>query len=98
MLFLSEISVDKLKRFPRVEAWIQIACPRLSVDWGHHFDKPLLNTYEAHTAMTELEWQRVYPMDYYFYDGGEWSNYFKQNEERKARLAQKKKAVIKYED
>ena len=98
MLFLSEISVDKLKRFPRVEAWIQIACPRLSVDWGHHFDKPLLNTYEAHTAMNELEWQRVYPMDYYFYDGGEWSNYFKQNEERKARLAQKKKTVVKYED
>jgi len=26
------------------------------VDWGHHFTKPLLNTYEAHTAMNEIEW------------------------------------------
>lgn len=56
VLFLSEISVDKLKKFPQVEAWIQIACPRLSVDWGHFFEKPLLNTYEAYTAMNEIEW------------------------------------------
>ncbi len=63
------------------------------MDWGHFFDKPLLNTYEAHTAMNELEWQNVYPMDYYSYEGGAWSNYFKENEERKARLLLKKKGV-----
>lgn len=22
-----------------VEAWVQVACPRLSIDWGHFFDK-----------------------------------------------------------
>eukprot|EP00347_Sterkiella_histriomuscorum_P002566 403367655 len=90
VLFLSEISIDKLKKFPQIEAWVQIACPRLSVDWGHFFDKPLLNTYEAHTAMMEIEWQDIYPMDYYSYDGGKWSNYYKQEEERKLRLAQRK--------
>lgn len=77
VLFLSEISVDKLKKFKKVDAWIQIACPRLSVDWGHFYDKPLLNTYEAYTAMNEIEWQEIYPMDYYSYEGGKWSNYFK---------------------
>lgn len=30
---------DQLAAFANVEAWIQVACPRLSVDWGHFFDK-----------------------------------------------------------
>ncbi|CBJ25584.1 conserved unknown protein [Ectocarpus siliculosus] len=29
----------QLAAFADVEAWIQVACPRLSVDWGHFFDK-----------------------------------------------------------
>lgn len=29
-------------------------------------------------------------MDYYSYDGGRWSNYFRENEQRKARLAERK--------
>lgn len=58
VLFLSEISVDKLQKFKQVDAWVQIACPRLSIDWGHFFQKPLLNTYEAYTALNELEWQQ----------------------------------------
>ena len=28
-------------------SWIQIACPRLSIDWGEYFDTPLLTPYEA---------------------------------------------------
>lgn len=94
VLFLSEISVPKLQKFKKVDAWIQIACPRLSVDWGHYFDKPLLNTYEAFACLNEIEWQSVYPMDYYSYDGGKWSNYFKDNEERKNRIKNKKLAKI----
>lgn len=30
--------------------WVQIACPRLSVDWGTAFSKPLLSPYEVHTS------------------------------------------------
>jgi len=93
-MFLSEISPQKLNRFSgRVDAWIQIACPRLSVDWGHcGFDKPLLNTYEAFVCLGEAQWLEggIYPMDYYSYDGGRWSNYFRENEQRKERLAQRK--------
>lgn len=29
--------------------WIQIACPRLSIDWGTAFSKPLLSPYEVNT-------------------------------------------------
>ena len=84
MVFLSEISQQKLDKFPQVDAWIQIACPRISIDWGHDFRKPLLNTYEANVLLNQSELlvksgnQHVYPMDYYSNEGGEWSNYFKQ--------------------
>lgn len=30
--------------------WVQIACPRLSIDWGTAFSKPLLSPYEVHTS------------------------------------------------
>ncbi|CAN0604879.1 unnamed protein product, partial [Ectocarpus sp. 12 AP-2014] len=39
VLLLSEVFPAKLAAFADVEAWIQVACPRLSVDWGHFFDK-----------------------------------------------------------
>lgn len=42
---------------PHVDAWVQIACPRLSVDWGHFFDRPMLTSYEFEVAMGEQEWQ-----------------------------------------
>jgi 2-(3-amino-3-carboxypropyl)histidine synthase len=56
VLFLSEITADKLNKFPQIDAWIQIACPRLSIDWGHFFTKPMLNTYEAFATLNEVEW------------------------------------------
>jgi 2-(3-amino-3-carboxypropyl)histidine synthase len=36
---------------PDVEAWVQIACPRLSIDWGYAFARPLLSPYEALVAL-----------------------------------------------
>ncbi|XP_053313078.1 2-(3-amino-3-carboxypropyl)histidine synthase subunit 1 isoform X2 [Spea bombifrons] len=64
-LLLSEIFPNKLKLFPEVEAWVQVACPRLSIDWGTAFTKPLLTPYEASVALKEAEWQDTYPMDFY---------------------------------
>uniref|UniRef100_A0A8C2TJW0 2-(3-amino-3-carboxypropyl)histidine synthase subunit 1 n=1 Tax=Coturnix japonica TaxID=93934 RepID=A0A8C2TJW0_COTJA len=45
--------------------WVQIACPRLSIDWGEAFSKPLLTPYEAAVALGDIEWQQPYPMDFY---------------------------------
>lgn len=76
VILMSEIFPDRLKRFGKeVDAWIQIACPRLSIDWGHHFSKPLLSAYEFEVTMEESEWRERYPMDYYSRKGGKWSNY-----------------------
>jgi len=65
ILLLSEIFPAKLDLFPDVEVWIQIACPRLSIDWGYAFSKPLLNPYEAEVAFGDKPYQPIYPMDYY---------------------------------
>ncbi len=75
-LLLSEIFPSKLELF-QVDAWVQIACPRLSIDWGAAFNKPLLTPYELEVALQATVWQEDYPMDWYSKEGGRWSNYFK---------------------
>ena len=62
----------------QVEAWIQVCCPRLSIDWGHAFTVPLLTPYEAEVSLGSRPWlsnsigyselihgEGVYPMDNY---------------------------------
>lgn len=56
VVLLSEIFPEKLKLFSNIDAWIQIACPRLSIDWGSAFHRPLLTPYEAAVALREAEW------------------------------------------
>ncbi|KAL5362583.1 putative diphthamide synthesis protein-domain-containing protein [Aspergillus floccosus] len=73
-LLLSEIFPGKLAAMADVECWVQIACPRLSIDWGYAFPRPLLTPYEALIALGVREdWdtanQGVYPMDFYAKDG-----------------------------
>ena len=65
VILLSEIFPDKLRLFDGVDCFIQIACPRLSIDWGMAFDKPLLTPYEAAVALAHCHWQEQYPMDFY---------------------------------
>lgn len=76
VVLLSEIFPDKLRLFPDIGAWIQVACPRLSIDWGKAFDKPLLTPYEGAVALREAKWQadQNYPMDFYASDSlGPWT-------------------------
>mmetsp|Transcript_4447 Transcript_4447/g.10131 ORF Transcript_4447/g.10131 Transcript_4447/m.10131 type:complete len:614 (-) Transcript_4447:950-2791(-) len=82
VVLASEITPSKLSLFrKKVDAWVQIACPRLSVDWGHALSGdssvPVLNPYELFVCLDEVEWRKdeSYPMDYYSQEGGPWSNY-----------------------
>jgi 2-(3-amino-3-carboxypropyl)histidine synthase len=72
-LLLSEIFPGKLAMFEDVECWVQIACPRLSIDWGYAFPKPLLTPYEALVVLgTQKSWTEeggTYPMDFYANNG-----------------------------
>lgn len=80
-ILLSELSPAKLALFdPHLAAFVQTSCPRLSIDWGYAFQRPLLSPYETAVAvgkavgwMAEGEGDRrerakkggVYPMDFY---------------------------------
>lgn len=74
IILLSEIFPQKLKLFQNVDAFVQVACPRLSIDWGTAFEKPLLTPYELSVALGDAEWKITeedindidsYPMDFY---------------------------------
>ena len=73
-LLLSEIFPGKLAMMPDVGCWVQVACPRLSIDWGYAFPRPLLTPYEALVALgIKNAWDEtsggVYPMNYYAKEG-----------------------------
>ncbi|XP_056362447.1 2-(3-amino-3-carboxypropyl)histidine synthase subunit 1 [Oenanthe melanoleuca] len=91
-VLLSEIFPSKLKLFPGVDVWVQVACPRLSIDWGEAFSKPLLTPYEAAVALQDIEWQQPYPMDFYASQSlGPWTvNHGGTQPPRRGRPAQEK--------
>ncbi|TFY81810.1 hypothetical protein EWM64_g2202 [Hericium alpestre] len=76
-ILLSELSPAKLALFnPHIATFVQTSCPRLSIDWGYAFDRPLLTPYETAVAVDkaigwmskgegESEGSGVYPMDFY---------------------------------
>lgn len=74
IILLSEIFPKKLSLFDDIDAFVQVACPRLSIDWGTSFDKPLLTPYELSIVLGDAKWklneseiiaQESYPMDFY---------------------------------
>ncbi|XP_071552140.1 2-(3-amino-3-carboxypropyl)histidine synthase subunit 1 isoform X2 [Panulirus ornatus] len=75
IVLLSEIFPAKLAAMSDVDAWVQVACPRLSIDWGASFPRPLLTPYEATVALKHAEWHsQNYPMDFYANESlGEWT-------------------------
>lgn len=70
---MAEINPVKLELMDGIDAWVQVACPRLSIDWSDGFDKPILTPYELEVAMKETAWREVYPMDFYSNEGNPWS-------------------------
>jgi 2-(3-amino-3-carboxypropyl)histidine synthase len=72
----------------------------LSIDWGHFYEKPLLTTYEIFAMLGEARFPKVgdkkdtYPMDFYSDEGGQWTNYWQRNQERKEKIAAKKKKPV----
>lgn len=62
-ILLSELSPQKLSLFgDHVSTYVQTSCPRLSIDWGYAFPKPLLSPYEAAVALgTTKGWNARVP-------------------------------------
>ncbi|CAG97968.1 2-(3-amino-3-carboxypropyl)histidine synthase [Kluyveromyces lactis] len=70
-IILSEIFPQKLAMFDDIDAFVQVACPRLSIDWGYAFNKPLLTPYETNVMLENDRMfnEKYYPMDYYHING-----------------------------
>lgn len=57
MLLLSELSPQKLALLSeeQITTFVQTSCPRLSIDWGYAFTRPLLSPYEANVALGRIQ-------------------------------------------
>ncbi|MDE2588985.1 MAG: diphthamide synthesis protein, partial [Patescibacteria group bacterium] len=54
---LTDITDDKLQNLKGIDAFIQVACPRISTD--NHFHKPVLSTPQANALVKILKKENV---------------------------------------
>ena len=59
LLALREITPEALMQFPTIDAFINTACPRLSLDDGKTFRKPLLTLKEMLVALGKVKWEEL---------------------------------------
>ena len=54
-----EVTPEVLMEFPTVEAYVNTACPRVSLDDASKFQKPVLTVNEALVVVGELSWEEL---------------------------------------
>ena len=82
IIMLNEITQNKIINYNKCECFIQIACPRLSIDWSDQFSMPMLTPYEILLALDQEKIENgVYKMNNYSNDTGEWGHFFKEKTE-----------------
>ena len=63
VFLISEISPERIASLSEnggIDAFVQVACPRLSIDWGEAFIVPVLTPYEAYICLEGAEaWDDV---------------------------------------
>jgi 2-(3-amino-3-carboxypropyl)histidine synthase len=56
---LREITPSTLMQFPTIHAFVNTACPRLSLDNAESFRKPLLTPNETLVALGKMSWEQL---------------------------------------
>ncbi|MEM2935698.1 MAG: diphthamide biosynthesis enzyme Dph2, partial [Candidatus Bathyarchaeia archaeon] len=56
LLALREVVPEALMEFPQMEAFVNTACPRLSLDDASRFSKPILTYKETFVMLGEMSW------------------------------------------
>ena len=54
---LRELTPEALLEFPSIEAYVNTACPRISLDDASRFSKPVISLNEARVVVGELTWE-----------------------------------------
>ena len=56
---IREITPEILMEFPKVDAYVNTACPRVSLDDASKFQKPVLTINEARVLVGEISWEEL---------------------------------------
>ncbi|MCK4433867.1 diphthamide biosynthesis enzyme Dph2 [Candidatus Bathyarchaeota archaeon] len=56
---IKNITPEALMNFPTVDAYVNTACPRLSLDDASKFQKPVLTTNEIFVMVGKLSWEKL---------------------------------------
>jgi 2-(3-amino-3-carboxypropyl)histidine synthase len=59
LLAIHEITPECLVQFPTLEAYVNTACPRISIDDASRYQKPVLTINEAMVVTGELAWEQL---------------------------------------
>ena len=59
LLALREVTPSALLQFPTIDAFVNTACPRLSLDDAPNFGKPLLSVNETLVLLGEMKWEEL---------------------------------------
>ena len=59
LLALREITPEALLQFPDVEAFVNTACPRVSLDDAPRFNRPVITFNETLVALGEMDWEEL---------------------------------------
>ena len=59
LLALREIASNVLMQFPNIDAFVNTACPRISLDDTPDFLKPILSLSEALVMLGEMDWEEL---------------------------------------
>jgi len=82
IIMLNEVTEAKVSNYTKCECFVQLVCPRLSIDWSDQFSKPMLTPYEVYLALGEVELKDgTYEMSNYSNETGEWGHFFKEKKE-----------------
>jgi len=56
--------------------WVQLSCPRISLDWGHYFKNLVITSFEFSIFMRSTKINKNFiPMDFYSKIGNFWTSY-----------------------
>jgi 2-(3-amino-3-carboxypropyl)histidine synthase len=64
LIYLDEVSADKLNNFTEPEAFIETACPRIAIDGVAGVERPILTTTEARVLLGEKSWEETWGRSY----------------------------------
>ena len=59
LLAVREITPESLLQYPSIDAYVNTACPRISLDDSTRFKKPVLTANEALVVAGELTWEQL---------------------------------------